>query len=48
MYNISTEDIVKSLFAMGFEKVDTVLFGLVLSTTKFEENGFKFSDLPFT
>ena len=48
MYNISTEDIVKSLFAMGFEKVDTVLFGLVLATTKFEENGFKFSDLPFT
>ena len=48
MYNISTEDIVKSLFAMGFEKVDTVLFGLVIATTKFEENGFKFSDLPFT
>ena len=48
MYNISTEDIVKSLFAMGFEKVDTVLFGLVLSTSKFEENGFKFSDLPLT
>ena len=48
MYNISTEDIVKALFAMGFEKVDTVLFGLVLSTSKFEENGFKFSDLPFT
>ena len=48
MYNISTEDIVKALFAMGFEKVDTVLFGLVLSTSKFEENGFKFSDLPLT
>ncbi len=48
MYNISTEDIVKTLFAMGFEKVDTVLFGLVLSTSKFEENGFKFSDLPLT
>lgn len=48
MYNISTEDIVKSLFAMGFEKVDTVLFGLVIATTKFEGNGFKFSDLPFT
>lgn len=48
MYCISTEDIVKVLFLMGFDKVDSTLFVFVLATAKLEENDFKFSDLPFT
>lgn len=48
MYCISTEDIVKVLFLMGFDKVDSTLFTFVLATAKLEENNFKFSDLPFT